>query len=47
MFGIAILAGPSTMELPWAALIQQGEGSFDAALEPELKRLRAEYFFNE
>jgi len=36
-----------TMELPWAALIQQREGSFDAALEPELKRLRAEYFFNE
>lgn len=36
-----------TKELPWAELIQQREGSFDAALEPELKRLRAEYFFND
>lgn len=36
-----------TKDLPWAELIQQREGSFDAALEPELKRLRAQYFFNE
>lgn len=36
-----------TKELPWAELIQQREGSFDAVLEPELKRLRAEYFFND
>ncbi|MGJ0490496.1 acyltransferase [Methylobacter sp.] len=34
-----------TKELPWAELIQQREGSFDVNLEPELKRLRAKYFF--
>jgi acetyltransferase-like isoleucine patch superfamily enzyme len=34
-----------TRNLPWADLIAQREGSFDAALEPELKRLRVKYFF--
>ena len=33
-------------ELPWFELIEQrGPKGFDAALEPELKRRRAEYFF--
>ncbi len=36
-----------TNELPWAELIQKREGSFDPVLEPELKRLRVEYFFND
>lgn len=35
-----------TMALPWYKLIQQREGGFDAALEPELKKLRKEYFFS-
>lgn len=34
-----------TQELPWSGLIRQREGSFDADIEPELKRLRSEYFF--
>jgi hypothetical protein len=35
-----------TRALPWYELIEQrGATGFDAELEPELKRLRAEYFF--
>jgi acetyltransferase-like isoleucine patch superfamily enzyme len=30
---------------PWNALIQQREGAYDAALEPQLQRLRVEHFF--
>ena len=32
-------------QYPWAALIARREGAFDAAIEPELRRLRQEYFF--
>jgi len=35
-----------TEQLPWYELIQQREGSFDPAIEPELKRQRANYFFS-
>lgn len=31
--------------LPWAPLIKNRVGDFDAALEPELRRMRVEYFF--
>jgi len=31
--------------LPWADLIARREGDFDAAMEPELQRLRQKYFF--
>lgn len=31
---------------PWYELIQQRDGGYDPLLEPELKRLRKEYFFN-
>ncbi len=31
--------------LPWADLIARREGAFDAAMEPELRRLRQEHFF--
>jgi hypothetical protein len=31
--------------LPWADLIARREGAFDAAMEPELQRLRQKYFF--
>lgn len=34
-----------TMALPWAALIARREGAYDAAMEPELRRLRQEHFF--
>lgn len=34
-----------TAELPWADLIAQREGAFDAALEPELVRQRVAHFF--
>lgn len=34
-----------TAGLPWAHLIAQREGGFDAAMEPELQRLRAAYFY--
>lgn len=34
-----------TANLPWAALIQQREGSFDPELEPALKSLRIKSFF--
>ncbi len=34
-----------TAKLPWAHLIEQRDGSFDPALEPELTRLRIEHFF--
>lgn len=30
---------------PWFDLIQKREGAFDAAMEPELKRMRVEYFY--
>ena len=32
--------------LPWRHLIESREGSFDPAIEPELRRMRQEYFFN-
>jgi hypothetical protein len=32
---------------PWADLIARREGSFDAAMEPELCRRRQEYFFKD
>ncbi len=31
--------------LPWADLIARREGAYDAAMEPELRRLRQEFFF--
>jgi acetyltransferase-like isoleucine patch superfamily enzyme len=34
-----------SMQFPWADLIARREGVFDAAMEPELCRLRQEYFF--
>ena len=34
-----------SMQFPWADLIARREGAFDAAMEPELCRLRQEYFF--
>jgi acetyltransferase-like isoleucine patch superfamily enzyme len=34
-----------SLELPWAHLIARREGPFDPAMEPELCRLRQEYFF--
>lgn len=34
-----------TDKMPWRHLIEQREGAFDAALEPELLKLRREYFF--
>jgi acetyltransferase-like isoleucine patch superfamily enzyme len=34
-----------TEQLPWGHLIAQRESSFDAALEPELVRLRVAHFF--
>lgn len=33
------------MVLPWAELIARREGAFDAAMEPELRRIRQEHFF--
>jgi UDP-3-O-[3-hydroxymyristoyl] glucosamine N-acyltransferase len=30
---------------PWRTLIERREGAFDPALEPELNRMRIEYFF--
>lgn len=32
---------------PWFKIIQQREGGFDPLLEPELKRLRIQYFFGD
>ena len=32
-------------ELPWAKLIEAREGEFDPELEPEMERLRLQYFF--
>jgi acetyltransferase-like isoleucine patch superfamily enzyme len=34
-----------SMQLPWADLIARREGPFDATMEPELCRLRQQYFF--
>ncbi len=34
-----------TRELPWASLILNREGSYDSKIEPELKRLRVNFFF--
>jgi acetyltransferase-like isoleucine patch superfamily enzyme len=34
-----------SMQFPWAELIARREGAFDAAMEPELCRLRQEHFF--
>jgi acetyltransferase-like isoleucine patch superfamily enzyme len=34
-----------SLALPWAELIARREGAFDAAMEPELRRLRQEHFF--
>jgi acetyltransferase-like isoleucine patch superfamily enzyme len=36
-----------SMQFPWADLISRREGAFDAAMEPELCRLRQEYFFKD
>ena len=33
--------------LPWASLIRARHGSFDPMIEPELERLRVEYFWNQ
>jgi acetyltransferase-like isoleucine patch superfamily enzyme len=33
------------LDLPWADLIARRDGAFDAAMEPELQRLRQKYFF--
>lgn len=32
-------------EFPWRHLIEQREGAFDPEMEPELRRMRAEYFY--
>ena len=32
-------------EMPWRRLIQQREGEFDAAMEPEMLRLRTKHWF--
>lgn len=37
----------STRELPWADLIYQREGGFDAKLEPELLKKRISHFYGE
>jgi len=34
-------------QYPWAGLIAQREGAYDAAMEPELCRMRQEYFFKD
>jgi len=34
-----------SMQYPWADLIARREGAFDPRMEPELRRLRQEYFF--
>ena len=34
-----------SMSLPWASLIASRDGVYDAAMEPELERMRQEYFF--
>lgn len=34
-----------TQSLPWAHLIARREGAYDPTIEPELKRLRVEYFW--
>jgi acetyltransferase-like isoleucine patch superfamily enzyme len=36
-----------SMAYPWADLIARREGAFDAAMEPELRRLRQEHFFKD
>lgn len=36
-----------TAEYPWADLISQRNGAFDAKLEPELRRQRIAYFYGE
>jgi acetyltransferase-like isoleucine patch superfamily enzyme len=36
-----------TDALPWANIIKNRQGSYDPALEPELKKIRAQYFFND
>lgn len=35
-----------SLAYPWADLIARREGAYDAAMEPELCRLRQEYFFS-
>jgi hypothetical protein len=32
--------------LPWADLIAQRDGKSDSKMEPELRRLRQQHFFN-
>jgi acetyltransferase-like isoleucine patch superfamily enzyme len=34
-----------TQRLPWAAIIFERDGAFDARIEPELKRMRVQQFF--
>jgi acetyltransferase-like isoleucine patch superfamily enzyme len=36
-----------SMQVPWADLIARREGTYDAAMEPELRRMRQQYFFGE
>ena len=35
----------STDQLPWAELIRQRRGGFDAAMEPKLVRMRVQHFY--
>ena len=36
-----------SMQFPWSDLIARRDGPFDAAMEPELCRLRQQYFFKD
>jgi acetyltransferase-like isoleucine patch superfamily enzyme len=36
-----------SMQFPWADLIARREGAYDAAMEPELRRLRQAHFFKD
>jgi hypothetical protein len=36
-----------SMALPWAELIATREGAYDAAMEPQLRKLRQEHFFKD
>jgi acetyltransferase-like isoleucine patch superfamily enzyme len=36
-----------TKHLPWASLIEQREGAFDPAIEPQLERMRLAHFFGQ
>jgi hypothetical protein len=36
-----------SLQYPWAELIARRTGAYDAAMEPELCRLRQQYFFKD